>query len=77
MHNRKRAVILATALLAACQASPTDASSPAQPGAHRYDGLGMGSGNVVQPTEYGTATTTGAVADSVTERGGFTMGSGN
>jgi len=78
MHNRKIVVVLTTALLAACQASPTDSPSPAQPGAHRLDGFTMGSGNIVQPPpENGTATTTSVAADSVMERGGFTMGSGN
>jgi hypothetical protein len=78
MHNRKIAVVLATALLAACQASPTGAPSTTQPGARRLDGFTMGSGNVVQPPpENETATTTSVAADSVTERGGFTMGSGN
>jgi len=78
MHNRKIAVILTTALLAACQASPTGSPGTTQPGARRLNGFTMGSGNVVQPPpENGAATTTSAAADSVTERGGFTMGSGN
>jgi uncharacterized lipoprotein YajG len=78
MHNRKIAVILTSALLAACQASPTDSTGTTKPGARRLDGFTMGSGNVVQtPPENGAATTTNAAADSVTERGGFTMGSGN
>lgn len=77
MHTRKSAVILAAALLAACQASPTDPTGTTQLGVRRLDGFTMGSGNVVQPTEDGTATTTGAVVDSVTERSGFTLGSGN
>ena len=78
MHNTKAAVVFATALLAACQASPTDSTRITQPGVRRYDGFTMGSGNVVQPPAGNeSATMTSAAADSITERGGFTMGSGN
>jgi uncharacterized lipoprotein YajG len=70
MHRTTAPVILATALLAACQASPTGSARTTQAGAPSHDGFTMGSGNVVQtPPPSGT--------DSVTQRGGFTMGSGN
>ena len=70
------------ALLAACMLcvglAACGSSSLLAPEAPRFDGGStIGSGNSTQDTTTVTSTTEPTVDDTTTERGGFTIGSGN
>lgn len=68
------ALLALTAGFAACG----DSSAPMTPGAPRFDGgHGFGSGNRDDTTTVTTTTETTSDSTTVTERGGYTAGSGN